>query len=281
MPALISATVSSSPPRNFSSSSSSVSATASRSSARYLSAFSTRSAGMSSTSYFSPRAVSPRQTRARMVTRSTTPMKSFSEPIGQLDDQRLGLEAVHDGVDREVEVRAELVHLVDEADARDVVLVGLTPDGLRLGLDALLAVEDGDGTVEDAQRALDLDREVHVARGVDDVDLVVVPVAGRRGGRDRDAALLLLLHPVHRRRAVVRLTDLVVDPGVEQDPLGGRRLAGIDVSHDADVADLREVRQHIQCHVSCPLSVGLGGATGPARGSDRRRSARECRDYQR
>ena len=200
---------------------------------------------------------------------------------GQLDDQRLGLEAVHDGVDGEVEVRAELVHLVDEADARDVVLVGLTPDGLRLGLDALLAVEDGDGTVEDAQRALDLDREVHVARGVDDVDLVVVPVAGRRGGRDRDAALLLLLHPVHRRRTVVRLTDLVVDPGVEQDPLGGRRLAGIDVSHDADVADLREVRQHIQCHVSCPLSVGLGGATGPARGSDRRRSARECRDYQR
>ncbi|EYR64418.1 hypothetical protein N866_11445 [Actinotalea ferrariae CF5-4] len=83
---------------------------------------------------------------------------------------------------------------------------------------------------------------------VDDVDLVAGPVAGRRGRRDRDAALLLLLHPVHRRGTVVRLTDLVVDPGVEQDPLGGRRLAGIDVRHDADVADLLEVGQHVKCH---------------------------------
>jgi hypothetical protein len=36
------------------------------------------------------------------------------------------------------------------------------------------------------------------------------------------------------------LTDLVVDPRVVEDPLGGRRLTGIDVSHDADVARLRE-----------------------------------------
>ena len=99
-----------------------------------------------------------------MVTRSTTPMKSFSEPMGSWMTSGLALRRFTIVFDGEVEVRAELVHLVDEADARDVVLVGLTPDGLRLGLDALLAVEHGDGTVEDAQRALDLDREVHVAR---------------------------------------------------------------------------------------------------------------------
>src|SRR5690606_10113678 len=93
----------------------------------------------------------------------------------QLDDQRLRLEAVDDGVDGEVEVRAELVHLVDEADARDVVLVRLAPHRLRLRLHALLAVEDGDGAVEHAQGALDLDREVDVAGRVDDVDLVVLP----------------------------------------------------------------------------------------------------------
>ena len=167
---------------------------------------------------------------------------------GQLDDERLGLELVDDRVDREVEVGAELVHLVDEADARDVVLVGLTPDGLGLGLDALLAVEDGDGAVEDAERALDLDREVDVAGGVDDVDLVLVPEARDGGGRDRDATLLLLLHPVGGRGAVVRLADLVVGSRVEQDALGRRRLAGIDVRHDADVADLREVGEHFLCH---------------------------------
>ena len=70
----------------------------------------------------------------------------------------------------------------------------------------------------------------------------------RRGGRDGDAALLLLLHPVHRGGAVVDLADLVVDPGVEEDALGRRGLAGVDVRHDADVADLGQVRQDVECH---------------------------------
>src|SRR5690606_1390212 len=57
-----------------------------------------------------------------------------------------------------------------------------------------------------------------------------------RGRLDRDAALLLLLHPVHRRGAVVHLADLVALAGVEQDALRRRRLAGVDVRHDAEVA---------------------------------------------
>ena len=56
------------------------------------------------------------------------------------------------------------------------VLVGLAPDRLGLRLDAGDAVEHGDGAVEHAQRALDLDGEVDVAGRVDDVDAVVVPV---------------------------------------------------------------------------------------------------------
>ena len=128
------------------------------------------------------------------------------------------------------------------------VLVGLAPHGHRLRLDAGDAVEDGDGAVEDAQRALDLGGEVDVAGGVDDVDLVVLPPAGRRGGRDGDAALLLLLHPVHGGGALVDLTDLVGDAGVEQDALGGGGLAGVDVRHDADVADLVEVRGDVDGH---------------------------------
>jgi len=93
-----------------------------------------------------------------------------------------------------------------------------------------------------------------VARRVDDVDLVVIPEAGHRGRGDRDAAFLLLFHPVRGRGTVVRLTDLVVDTGVEQDALGGRGLAGIDVRHDADVADLVQVGQHFLCHRILPRS---------------------------
>ncbi len=140
-----------------------------------------------------------------------------------------------------MELGADPVHLVDEADARDHVAVGLTPNRLGLRLHARDTIEDCDGSVEHPQRPLHLDREVDVAGGVDDVDGVAVPDGRGRGGRDRDAALLLLLHPVHRRRALVDLTDLVVDAGVEQDPLGRRGLARVDVRHDPDVSDLGEV----------------------------------------
>ena len=64
---------------------------------------------------------------------------------------------------------------------------------------------------------------------------VVAPLAGRRGRRDGDAALLLLDHPVHDRRALVDLTDLVGAAGVVEDALGRGGLARVDVGHDPDV----------------------------------------------
>src|SRR5450631_2918967 len=127
---------------------------------------------------------------------------------GELDDGRQAVEAVGDHVYATKEVRPDTVHLVDEAYARDVVLVGLTPDGLGLGLDAGDGVKDRDRAVEDTKRALDLDREVDVARCVDDVDAMAVPVGGRGGRGDGDPALLLLDHPVHRGAAVVDFADL-------------------------------------------------------------------------
>jgi hypothetical protein len=157
---------------------------------------------------------------------------------GQLDHRRNAVQAVLDHRDAAEEVGADAVHLVHEADARNVVLVGLAPDGLGLGLDTGDGVEDRDGSVENAQRALYLDREVDVAGGVDDVDAMSVPLTSGRGRGDGDAALLLLDHPVHRGGTLVHLTDLVVLTGVEQDALGRRGLARVDVRHDADVSDL-------------------------------------------
>ena len=69
----------------------------------------------------------------------------------QLDDGRHAVEAVGDHVDAAEEVRADAVHLVHEADARHVVLVGLAPDGLGLGLHAGHGVEDRHGAVEHAK----------------------------------------------------------------------------------------------------------------------------------
>src|SRR5262249_45148428 len=122
------------------------------------------------------------------------------------------------------------------------VLVGLAPDGLGLRLHAADSAQHEHGAVEHAQATLDFDREVYVSRRVDDVEAVLrerqihaLPETRGRRGRDRDAALLLLLHPVHRRGALVHLANLVIDAGVVKDALRGRGLAGIDVSHDAEV----------------------------------------------
>ena len=87
------------------------------------------------------------------------------------------------------------------------------------------------------------------------------------------------------------LTDLVVDARVEQDALGGGCLAGIDVGHDADVADLVQVGEHVLCHVgssgSCWLMVEqvelqANGLAGRARRHPARlRQLDSASDYQR
>ncbi len=166
--------------------------------------------------------------------RSMTPRKPSSAPRGSWRTTGFA-EPAPDHVQRSGEVRAGPIHLVDEGDAGNAVLVGLPPDGLRLGFDAAHRVKHRHRAIEHAQRALHFDREIDVARSIDDVDAVVAPEAGRRGGGDGDAALLLLLHPVHRGGPFMHFTDLV-DAGVVQDALGGRGLPGIDVRHDADVA---------------------------------------------
>src|SRR6266513_1176405 len=189
-----------------------------------------------------------------------------------LDRHRMGAEPVAQHVEALVVVGADPVHLVDVDEPRHAVLVRLTPDGLGLGLDARHRVEDRHGAVEDAERALHLDGEVHVARSVDDVDPAVPPEAGRRRRRDRDAALLLLDHPVHRRRALVHLADLVRTPGVVEDALRRRRLAGVDVGHDADVARLfqRVLPFHYTSLLSLPRlsppdTCEEGAGSGPSR----------------
>jgi hypothetical protein len=63
-----------------------------------------------------------------------------------------------------------------------------------------------------------------------------------------------VIHPVHRGSALVDLTDLVGDAGVEQDALGGGGLTGVDVRHDADVADNLEVRGDVDSHL-CQRSL--------------------------
>ncbi len=153
----------------------------------------------------------------------------------QRDEARVGAEHRLDLPEHALVVRTDPVHLVDERDARDAVAVRLAPHRLALGLHTLDTGEDDDGAVEHAQAALDLGGEVDVSRGVDQVDLVLVPQKGRRRGRDRDPPLSLVDAKVHRRFTVVHLADLVGQAGVVQEALRRRRLPRVDVRDDPDV----------------------------------------------
>ena len=138
-----------------------------------------------------------------------------------------------------IEIGTRAVHLINVTDTGDVVLIGLTPYGLRLRLHTTYGAERSDSTVQYTQRTLYLDGKVNVSRGVNQVDLVllthVVPEGRRSGRRDGDTTLLLLNHPVHGSGTLVRLTNLVGLTRVEQNTLRRGRLTGIDVSHDTDI----------------------------------------------
>ena len=124
-----------------------------------------------------------------------------------------------------------------------MVFIGLTPNGFRLRLHAADGAKHENRAIQHPQGTLHLDGEIDMAGGVYDIDAVFVellrhpaPEAGGRRGSDGDPPLLLLLHPIHGGRAIVDLADFVRESGVIENPLRSRRLTGIDVRHDADIA---------------------------------------------
>ena len=157
---------------------------------------------------------------------------------GKLDGNCVGAQALAHHADNAHEVRTHDVHFVDVSNAGHVILGGLTPHRLALGLHAAFGAEDRHGTVQHAQAALHFHGEVHVAGSVDDVDPVAKPLASSGGRLNGDAALLFLGHKVHGGCALMDLAYAVHATCVKQDAFRGCGLAGIDVRHDADVAYL-------------------------------------------
>ncbi len=140
-----------------------------------------------------------------------------------------------------VEIGTNLVHLIDEDHTWNMVLLSLTPNSFSLRLYASIRIEKSDCAVENAERTLNFDGEVNVARRVDDVEatllaILTLPERGRCSRGNRDTTFLLLLHPVHGGSTVMGFTNLVVLTGIEQDTLGHRRLTGVDVSHNTEIA---------------------------------------------
>src|SRR5438128_4717612 len=96
------------------------------------------------------------------------------------------------------------------------------------------SVKYGASAVKHAQRALDFSREIYVARCIDNVDADVAPKTRGRGRGNRNAALLLLLHPVHRRGDFMDISDAVRSSRLEKKALRPSRVHGIDLGHGRD-----------------------------------------------
>ena len=102
--------------------------------------------------------------------------------------------------------------------------------GQGLGLDALAGVDEQHGALAGRQGARDLVAEVHVARGVDQLEDVALVVDSDVLGLDRDAALTLDVHRVEVLRAHQARVDRAGDL---EDAVRQRRLAVVDVRNDA------------------------------------------------
>src|SRR4029079_8693629 len=121
-----------------------------------------------------------------------------------------------------VEVGADPVEFVDEADPRDFVVVRLMPDRFALRFDPFHSRKDHDAAVEHAQTAFDFRGEIDVAGRIDDVDLDVfrLPDTANRGRHNGDAALLLFRKVVGDGGAVVDVARIARRASVIKNTFG-------------------------------------------------------------
>ena len=135
---------------------------------------------------------------------------------------------------------------VDLVDGRNNVQVGVHGErrvGNGLRLNALSGVHDEHRALACGQRTRDLIGEVHVARRIDQVELIRLAVVGVIGnangiGLDRDAALALDVHRVKQLRLHVALIDSM---GELEDAVTDRGLAMVNMRNDREVADVGNV----------------------------------------
>ena len=148
-----------------------------------------------------------------------------------------------------------LVKFVDEREDRQAMAAADFVQLAGLRLDALCGVDDHDDRVGGDQRAVRVFAEVLVAGCIEQRDAEPVEVKLKRGGGQRDAALLLHLHPVGHDVALALAAPhrpgQFDGPGVEQDLFGQRAFAGVRVGNDGKRPPLGDLRP--QFPASCAL----------------------------
>ena len=143
-------------------------------------------------------------------------------------------------IKRLVKIATNLVNLVHETNARNPIFGRLAPNRFRLRLNTHLTVKHHYCTIQHTKRALHLSRKVDVTRGIDNVNLVVLPVNRHGRGSNRNPAFLFLLHPVglSTTRAALHEVNFMFKPGAIQNRLGSRGFTCINVRNNTNIAKL-------------------------------------------
>ena len=132
------------------------------------------------------------------------------------------------------------IHLVEHRNHMHAEFERGVAVGHRLGLDALARVDHQQSAFAGGQRAAHFVRKVDMARRVDQVELVVLPIAGLVNQRsrlrlDRDAAFTLDVHRVEHLRLHLAIAEAAT---TLDESVGQGRLAVVDVGNDREISDV-------------------------------------------
>ena len=153
-------------------------------------------------------------------------------------------EARADLLQRAFEVGSDAVHLVNEADAGDLVAISLSPNGFALSLNTFHCTEDDKCSVEDAKAAFYFGGEIDMAGRVDNVNCHIIPFAGNGRRVDGDAALRFFRVEVCLSRTVIDIAHSMRRAGVVKNAFGGCGLPRVDMRDDPNVSNCVDRSRH-------------------------------------
>ena len=167
------------------------------------------------------------------------PLEQLADPLALLrrDHEHVsGVETDHvlDLAGDALRIGGGQVDLVHHGHDLEVVLDREVGVRERLRLDSLRRIDHEHGPFARLERPRDLVGEVHVARRIDEVQLMALPGDAHGLGLDRDPALALEIHRIEQLLAHVAVGDRVREL---KNPIGQGRLPVVDVGDDGEVSD--------------------------------------------
>ena len=169
---------------------------------------------------------------------STTPLKSFSAPMGSWTGIARRPKTSCTLASARSKRRTFAVELVDDDRARQIELVGEAPDLFGLHFDAGHAIHQHQRGIGGDQRRLGVVDENIEAGRVDEIDLFLGPLGERDAGGNGDLALDLLVVEIGDRRTFIDARQPIGGACGVQKPGGEGRLPTMAVSYKSDVSDV-------------------------------------------